>query len=367
MEKSAVIFPYDISNISLILHKNLLNYNITHIVSPISWGYCFKDAGYDLGIDTSYKVECELEKTINEVDAIIFLDSRLSFNEFELFLYAIKFVEKNKDIVMLCEMNESYKDILKRAAKHYESQYFDTWENEIKQFDYSEYTLLDPPVPVIGIIGTAKGTGKFETLLMIKESIEKKGYSVLCISSKLYGRFLNVESYPDFMFDSSYEIENKIVSFNYFVNQLYRLRKSDIILIEVPGGIFPLTKRIHENISFQNYLVSNAINFDLCILDLHFEQLTIEYLNWLRETTKQKYNYELAGFIMSNNMLNWNAMSLSGSSSCITISEGFVEHCIEEFYNNGYNICGLFNKEKISDFTDKLIKVLGEESSFDCI
>ena len=148
---------------------------------------------------------------------------------------------------------------------------------------------------------------------------------------------------------------------------IYTTRKSDIILIEVPGGIFPLTKRIHENFSFQNYLVSNAINFDLCILDLHFEQLTIEYLNWLRETTKQKYNYELAGFIMSNNMLNWNAMSLSGSSSCITISEGFVEHCIEEFYNNGYNICGLFNKEKISDFTDKLIKVLGEESSFDCI
>lgn len=366
MSKKAVVFPYDDSNISFILHENVIDYKVTHVVSPISWGYCFKDAGHNFGIVTNCEVKDDLEKTISEIDALIILESKLEFSELELFLLSVKFLENRKNIVLLRNMTESYIDLLKKTADYYGVDFLYDWNTKDDSVNISEYTLLNPPVPVVAVLGMATSTGKFESLLAIKKNLTEKGYSVLGISAKAYGEFMNVESYPNYMLTLSLEVQDKILAFNHYINKLYRMNKPDIIIIEIPGGIFPVSNKIHENFAFQNYLISNAIEFDLCILNLNFERITSDYLSWLKDSVEKKYNYDIAGYLVYNYMINWNAAS-TNTTSYITVSKKFVEDSIADMVHNGTNICCPFNTKEVSNFCDRLIDLLTEEHIYDSI
>lgn len=367
MVKRAAIFPYDSSSISLLLYKNKLKYEITQVVSPISWGYCYKDAGHDFGIMTHKDVKDDLNLIMDEVEVLILAESNLEYDEFEMFMYAIKYMQSGKSIVILRKMNKSYREILKKIAEYFNVEFLDEWTAKIMLSLTVEYSLLDIPVPVIAVVGIARNAGTHETLLTMKEIFEEKGYSIMCISEKTYGSFFNLESYPDFMIDSNVSVQEKILLFNYYVNELYRTRKPDIIFIEIPGGLFPVTNKINEDFAYQNYLVSNAINFDMCVLNMHFDNWNVEYLNWLKQTLEQKQNYIIGGYIVSNNMINWNTSDVDNSTSYISVTSEYINQYIEENFTKEINISNVFNKEKMEIFVNNILDVLKEENIFNMI
>lgn len=271
MVNSAVIYPYDDSNISLLLFDNSYNCKITHVVSPSAWGYCSKDAGENLGIVTSYTVINDLTTSFNKVNVLILLEPQHKINKFELFILALDYLKAGKDVILLCELDTIYLDILEQTATFFGSQFIIYSSLDSEPNISTNYTLINPPVPVIGIVGLASHTNKFDTLLPMNKNFKDKGYKTLCITAKYNSNFLQVMPYPEYMFSSSMDIHSKIIAFNYYVNELYHQIKPDVILIEIPGGMFPISNKLHEKFAFQNYLVSNAISFDACVANLLYE------------------------------------------------------------------------------------------------
>lgn len=317
MLNSSLIFPYDMSNISIILHKNKFNCKIDYVLSFSAWGYCSKDAGhiFEVRTDKIVNSEKDFDSILEKVDTVILLDSAIYFDEIEFFLYAIKSLEKQKKVICLRKIDEKYVEILKESSKLYGVEFICDWQHNIPYAVSSNYKLISPKIPVIGINGVAQNTGKFETFLSLKESFEKAGYNPLCISGRLYGEFFGTCSYPEFMFDDKISVEDKIIKLNYYINKLCYSNSFDLILFEVPGGVYPVSDKVYENFSFQNFLISNAISFDFSIINLLYENYVPNYFDWLKVNLKNKYAYNVFAFIISNKMVHWDAVSIEREAS----------------------------------------------------
>lgn len=368
MFNSSLVFPYDMSNISILLHKNKFNYKTDYVLSPSAWGYCSKDAGYILGVRTDKIVYSEknFDSILEKVDIVVLLDSAIPFDETEFFLYAIKSLEKHKSVICLRKINENYNKILKEASKFYGVEFLYDWQHNIPNFVSSNYKLISPKIPIISINGVAQNTGKFETLLSLKESFEKIGYSPLCISGRLYGEFFGIYSYPIFMFDDKTSVQDKIIKLNYYINELCYSNNFEFILFEVPGGVFPVSDKVYENFSFQNFLINNAICFDLSIINLLYENYNSNYFDWLKSNLNNKYSYNVFAYIVSNNMIHWDAVSMEREASYITIESEFINNWIRSS-KVPHNMCGVFDRERFDMLAKKLIAYLSDDENFDII
>ena len=368
MPNSSLIFPYDMSNISVLLHKNKFNCSIDYVISPASWGFTSKDSGHIFGIQTDKIVvgEKNFDSIIKKVDTVILLDSKPFFDEFEIFLYAIKSLEKKKNVICLRDIKQSYIEILKNASRYYGVDFICDWQDSVPTIVSSNYKIISPNIPVINISGVAENTGKFETLLTLKESFENMGYRALCISGKIYGEFFGIYSYPMFMFDERVPVDDKILRFNYYINELCYSDNFDLILIEIPGGTYPVSDKIYENFSFQHFLVNNSVSFDLSIVNLLYENYNLDYFDWLQINLKNKYSYNAFAYIVSNNMINWNAMSIEREACYITIGSEYIDNYIKTL-KSPYNMYSVFNKVGFRQLTQKIVTYLSSEESFDII
>ncbi len=368
MLNSSLIFPYDMSDISILLHKNKFDCEIDYVLSLLSWGFCSKDAGYIFGVRTEKTVKDEknFDSILEKVDTVILLNGTLCFDEVEFFLYAIKSIEKRKNLICLRKIDEKYIEILKCASKFYGVKFIYDWQHNMPCEISSNYKLISPKIPVIGIKGVAQNTGKFETLLSLKESFEKIGYSPLCISGKLYGEFFGINSYPMFMLDDKISVQNKILKLNYYINELCYSDNFDLILFEVPGGLYPVNDKVYENFSFQNFLVSNAISFDLSVINLLYENYDLNYFEWLKVNLKNKYSYNVFAYIISNNKINWDSIPTERKASYITIGSEYIKNWINTS-EVPYNMCSVFDKEMFEKLAEELIAYLSDENSFDAI
>lgn len=356
------------SNISVILHKNKFDCRIDYVISPAAWGFSSKDAGHILGIRTNKLVvdEKSFDLMIEKVDTIILLDSKLFFDEFELFLYAIKSLEKKKNVICLREIKQNYVEILRNTSKYYGVDFICDWQHSVPSVISSNYKLISPNIPIINISGVAENTGKFETILSLKETFENIGYKTLCISGKTYGEFFGIYSYPMFMFDEEVPVNDKILRFNYYVNELCYSNDFDLALIEIPGGVYPVSEKIHENFSFQHFLISSSLSFDLSIVNLLYENYNPNYFDWLKTNLKNKYSYDVFAYIVSNNMIHWNAMSIEREASYITITSEYIDNWISNL-KSPYNMYSIFNKAGFKELTQKIVTYLSDEESFDII
>ena len=204
----ALMYPYDISLLHMIMHK-FPDFEIIEVASPNGWGYVGKDAGSKIGIETGIIVKHEQEIEFNQIEKLFLMPSIISLDD-KCFRTII---DKAKSLnIEIIDMRNNGNDVcLKRDDKLYGT--------EIKKIDK----------PVVLVIGTGDRTNKFDIQLIVRECFQKKGYTVSQIGTKGYCEYLGFHSFPNFMY-SNLQVTDRILGFNHYIYELSKSENADVTL-----------------------------------------------------------------------------------------------------------------------------------------
>ncbi|WP_304943400.1 TIGR04066 family peptide maturation system protein [Vallitalea guaymasensis] len=362
--KEAILFPYDISNIHLLMHQDMLSdFRISGVVSPNSWGYADEDAGRILGIDTGYMVRSSFEGLIDQCECVLFCESYLEL-PYESYLkeYIEYIAQKGKKLIFLGEYEqhcEEIKDIAKRHNAEYE---FIIKKDDKKYEEMYCYKMKDIPVPIITVIGTNERTNKFDTQLSVGKFFKEQGYKVLHIGTKGYSNIFDMIPYPKFMYNQELSTTNRIQQFNWYIYSLCIEQKPDVVILGVPGAAFPMDNKFHNNFGFHNYLVSNAILSDYTICSIPYEDYKEDYFNYLSTHIKYKYGYNINCFIIANQAIKWDETDNSEKIQYLTIDIETINRKCTHYLDKNYPVFNIFDCKLNTMLTHSILDELYSNS-----
>jgi peptide maturation system protein (TIGR04066 family) len=181
-------------------------------------------------------------------------------------------------------------------------QYSDTLDiNDTSGF------LTHITAPIISVSGPGENTDKFLTQLLLKEYLEKKNYKVSLISSRVNSCLLKgVYSFPHFMSYDDMSAERKIILYNRMVKKIEKETNPDIIIVGIPGSIFPSYKINARNFELGPYTVFKAIKPFYSVMCLYGNHVSYDYLDELRQTMKYKYGTDVDFYYRSSTAMDIN-------------------------------------------------------------
>ena len=159
--------------------------------------------------------------------------------------------------------------------------------------------VFEIPVPIIYVLGFGPNTGKFDVQLELRAFFLKNGYSVSQIGSNIISTFFGFPSLPSIFEDSRLSIRQRMVSFNRYVYKKYTEEKPDLMIIGIPGGIFPLNSVIFEEMGEKAFLACQAVRPDLAVLCSYAHPLNQDYINEMIQICKYRLNSDLRYFAVS--------------------------------------------------------------------
>lgn len=367
--KKFALYPYDISNLHILLHKDFAGIkgeDVVECISPIGWGYEFEDAGYKLGIDTDIQVKSDFNGLVEDLDVLIITDSILPLPDCDISEKIRKAMFHNVKVVVLRKLST---DLQKSLEEKSNGEYTGLTlypGNSIQLYsdiDMTDKTIEKIPAPIILVLGAGERCCKFDVQLELREALQKNQYAITQIGSKNYCEFFGFHSFPDFMMDcGKYPEQEKVVGFNKYIRQLYMLENPDVIIIGVPGGAFPFDDYFHNDFGLINYSVSNAIVPDYVIYNSLYVDVLPEYLKDVTNRLYHKFDYETDQIYVSNFALNYAVSKANQILSYITCKTPTIVEQIKEM--GVYNI---YDDRMRSNAVEALIETLQEYAGISVI
>lgn len=341
-KKDVLIFPYDLNFAPLLRWRDFKDmYNKIYLSSVIGWGLCGNDASYaDGGPEIKILIQDKFEEYLEKCDLVIFVEPDNYINyEQSLYPKIYNAINAGKDIVCLLDLGEKVNEIQNYCDdKNVKFTYFKDLKSEMLKNDLDlkrEYGILDIDKPIIAINGVAENTNKFHLQLQVKSLLEEIGYKVTLISSRTYGEFFGIVSFPEFMFDKNISEVEKIYMFNRFVKHIELTHDSDVILIGVPGGIMQYNNQIDNNFGVVAFEVFQAITPDASILSIYHEMYTDEFFNMLENSVKYRLGFNIDAINVVNKQIDWVEMINANPHkiSLLSLNSEFLNERIKECEN----------------------------------
>lgn len=292
------IYPFTEHTMPLCRFNDRLQ-QFDHVIPivPHEFGFLGGDAGIvDKGPPIGAIIEEVIPQNISKSDALLLCDPTNSVVSALPYQKQIQVAQElgirflaSKKIVTLLKMNGIDGEIV------------DYPDIEIDLKGYRN--LQDISVPVIIILGTGKGCGKFNTQLMVSEMFIRAGYRVAQIASKEYSSLFGISPFPSFMFDESKSSLEKIQKLNQFAVDLIDQKNAEVLIVGVPGGIMPISKFEFNEFGELAYLISHAIPSDIGILNVYYQECNTQIIKTLIEICKFRFNIKIKIVAVSNKVL----------------------------------------------------------------
>jgi uncharacterized NAD-dependent epimerase/dehydratase family protein len=210
--KKAVIFPYNKEMHSLVRYKDLLPFQILHIVDVVGKRTIGKDSGEIIGDNKSgIIVEKKIDNCLKEVDTIIlgYLDEISRIKKRDVLKEILELaIEHKKNVYSLTPVTkENYPEQFskfKDKKLHISSPVisYSDFENITKTFDWR----IPSKKPVIGVFGTSPQQGKFTSQLALRQELQKLGYKVGQLGTEHQSALFGF----DFTFPNGYDGQHNI-------------------------------------------------------------------------------------------------------------------------------------------------------------
>lgn len=291
------IFPFDKNSSVIARYCDMVTgYTLKELISPkgkILDGKdaCVIDKGKEIGINISE----DFSASIDNVDAVMFLDSK-DVKNLQLYIsYINEALKSGKKIIITAKLEKR----LKQANLNIGNDYSVIGENRVKINEAEQIKYID--VPVISVFGMGECCNKFEIQLELRRKFLSKGYTVMQIGSKEYSELFGFENMPDFVSDSSLSLKKRILDLNNYVYDALLKKPVDLVIIGIPGGVAPLDNYFYNDFGEIPYIVANALKPDVSVLSTYFfYQVNEQFLSELREYMKHKYNAVVDYFHLSS-------------------------------------------------------------------
>lgn len=279
--KRAAIYPYNRKVSSIIRYSNLLSgYEIVSAIVPNGFNVSHKDvAVLEKRENIGILGQSSFSEGIKNCDVLIVaeFDATIQFRRI-IIKNVLKAMSEGKDVLSLFIFNEEEERIFNRMADVYSIKYTSYHSFSDFSVPYSD-SMNETYAPIILIAGLNEECQKFDIQLELKRYLEKVGYRVTHIGSKHYSELFGGHSFPQFMYETELCINEKIIGLNAYVRKLEKDEAPEVIVIGVPGGLLPITDKLHQNYGLTAFEVGFALQADICLLaappicDLNFNTL----------------------------------------------------------------------------------------------
>lgn len=279
--KRAAIYPYNRKVSSLIRYSDLLSgYEIVSAIVPNGFNALHKDVAIlEKRTNMGILGQTCFSEGIKNCDILIVaeFDSDTQFRR-KIIENVIKAMSEGKDILSLFMFDEEKERIFNRMADVYSIKYTSYKNFSDLTVPYSD-SLRETYAPIILVAGINEECQKFDIQLELKKYLENGGYRVTQIGSKHYSELFGIHSFPQFMYDTALSINDKVIGLNTYVRNLEKDEAPEVIVIGVPGGLLPITDKLHQNYGLTAFEVGFALQADICLLaappiyDLNFNAL----------------------------------------------------------------------------------------------
>lgn len=366
--RKIALYPYDVSNLYLLLHRAMIDISdedIVECISPRGWGYENEDAGYKVGIDTGILVKSDFNSLISDIDVLIITESILSLPSTDITEKIENVLAGGKRVIVFRKMDiDSENQLVEKSHINHNLEVYTG--NQVKPYtdiEIVDTSIEDIPAPIILVLGSGERCCKFDVQMELREALLESGYVLTQIGTKNYCEFFGFHSFPDFMLgNSDYTEREKIIGFNKYVKMLYMQEKPDVIIIGVPGGVFPFDDYFDNNFGITNFYVSNAIAPDYIIFNSLYVDALSEYLETVKMHLNNKYSYEIDQIFVSNYALNYAASKAEQILIYLTCKTSSL---LEK--TNGLDIYNIYDCSNKKNSIHKLINTLQEYANISVI
>lgn len=334
MKKKLFLYPYTNSMDSLLkLRNELEEYEITAVG-------CFQeDEGYLQERYPEMKVVCSYEEGLKEADTL---------------LLNVELEEQMKEEAKACKAYAlaQKKEILEKEG------FFEVLE------DVRGYELKTLEIPVLAVMGAGEHCSKFETASVVAARIRERGYRVLAISPNAYAIANKMERIPDYFFRDTVDLKKKIINFNRYVSQLCETWNPDILVLEIPGGIFPVGKIEYFYFGEFTMIASEALEIEAAVYNLYENVQMLDereeknYLKAISEHCLQKYRIPISFFCMSSQHIKPDKEAKK--VDFLYLSDKFLQKEGNRPFDE--NLVLLSNRKAVKEKVDQILRELTENA-----
>ena len=289
MERVA-IYPYSKAYEPVVMHQNLIpDMEIVSLISPKGWGL---SGDIITTPDSTLTIHSDFSGSLDNCTVVWFVEDNLISLPDELLYTKVKeTVEKSKKIIFTRYSN---KDLLKKCEMIIPSPLMVDQDRFLSnQNIFIKEKLYDINTPVIFVMGVSENTDKYAVQISLREQFMNRGYRVSSISTRRDSGILGLHPTPDFMLESTDSEEDKILKYNHFVKQIELEEQPEIIIIGIPGGIFPYNRKLHNRFGTMTFKIANALKCDCAVLCSLCVDSKREYFDEVAKGLSHKYDIDV--------------------------------------------------------------------------
>ena len=201
-----------------------------------------------------------------------------------------------------CVINECQKENKDRKE---EKRAVPEPEQPFQAEELPHYGMEKLEIPVLVVLGQGEQCSKAATFARACEFIRTKGYQVLGIGVDPAVCNAGNRKLPDFFLDQAEGFEKKVLNLNKYVKELCDRENPDIVVVEIPGGMFPVSEKEHFHFGELLAVVSRALDVDAAIFNLYYNVCKMDaerrdaYLAYMKESCMGKYQFPVDFFCVS--------------------------------------------------------------------
>ncbi|MDE7423850.1 MAG: TIGR04066 family peptide maturation system protein [Lachnospiraceae bacterium] len=358
------VFPYDDNFYPFLKYSpNMIGFEISKVFSIRGWGYVGEKI-FDV-LDTTSRnilVEDISEKmNVEEFDIFLLAEPEHYIDENYIVQIIDRMAQMNKIIWIFKRMSDELIAKINTICEHnnVKVQFFSR-EIEDEDFD-GEEILYDISTPIITVAGMGEKTNKMELQINLAISLQKDKYKVVWVSSRNEAVLYNGQTFPAFMYADGVSEKKKILMYNHYLKWIEQSEKPDVILIGIPGGIMPDSKKQVGYFGITSYEILNAVNPDYFILSLYGNSLGKNYLDELRNVMKYKFNVEVDSFYVGNTEQDAYSLDKLTPIEYIHLGQLVVDKRVKEV---DYAEIPVYTCSNVSQLYQSMIEKLGEYDDF---
>lgn len=281
-----IVYPYSYLFAPFLRHiAYTKQFDVKCAIMPGRWYQDGVDAAFaDENSKIGIPIKQDFEKHVEYADTIIwaefqYCDRLLQEKVWEQMRQCLK---NGKRIICCQKLTADDLDCFREISNSY-GNVFEYKVSSTSIFETKPKSLLEIDVPIITVMGLSTDCQKMETQLFLRRKFKKSGFNVLQIGSRNYCELLGFHSFPQFMFKSQMSEIEKMNAFYNFVVALAEKEKPDVVIIGIPGGIYPLNNKYNQNYGITAFEVCNVIQSDCNIVnmwcDIYTDQLAQKMCN----------------------------------------------------------------------------------------
>lgn len=336
-----VIYPYSKEFTSTLRYLKHHRTESIRVVAPKGLGMVGIDAGeIDGGKRIGIKIENDIESALRGAKLLLLADGDFPENLIRKSINLAKQLLTNGiEVRVAMQLDQNTQRELAETARNsgVEITFYTNCETKISPFISTAPKFYNQQSTVIGVGRTFPEIDTTDFVLKVKETMEKEGYLVNTFLSKPYAKLLDCNPIPDYIGGGA-EVSWQITSLNHYLESLERVQRSDIILVQYPGGMQTVDDEYCSDYGALSYLLTRAIIPDYFFCFMTAYPCTGSVLNEMSEGFAVQYHSPIDAAFYCNRAIDITRTREENNIYYMQVSEKEMRGIYDNYYRDSWSI-----------------------------